>query len=72
MNQRTHSASGLNGEAGTYAAILGVLCAIMLLLAACAPKTYPSARPKYGDSTTPIGPDKSLFKPPPKTQPKFQ
>lgn len=59
-------------EAGTYAFWVALFCAIVLTLSACGPKAYPSSRPKYGDSTSPIGPDKSHFKAPPKTQPKFQ
>jgi len=58
-------------EAGTYAFWLGLFCAIVLTISGCGPKTYPVSRPKFGDSTAPIGPDKSHFKPPPKSQPKF-
>lgn len=52
-------------EFGTYAFWL-VLMALLLLGTACGPKAYPSSRPKFGDSTTPIGPDKSHFNPGPR------
>lgn len=59
-------------KAASPALWFAALCMAVLVLSACGPKTYPTARPKYGDSTSPIGPDKSHFKPPPKSQPKFQ
>lgn len=39
------------------------LLVITVLLASCHARQAHNARPKFGDTTAPIGPDKSHFKP---------
>lgn len=48
--------------------IVLLLVFIGVFLGSCHPRYYPQARPKYGDSTTPVGPSRDAFK----SQPKFQ
>jgi len=44
------------------------LIGMSLALGSCASHNVKNSRPKYGDSTAPVGPSKDAFK----TQPKFQ
>lgn len=48
-------------EYGTYAMWVALMM-LILFGTACGPKAYPTSRPKFGDSTQPVGPDKGVFK----------
>jgi hypothetical protein len=54
-------------EIGTYAFWVALAC-LILLSSSCHTRYQPTARPKYGDVSKPIGPDKSLFTPPAKAK----
>ena len=70
MRRSTDNADDADGSAftrqlefGTYV-FWALLMLLLVLGTSCGPKAYPTSRPKFGDSTQPIGPDKSHFKHP--------
>lgn len=55
-------------ELCTYAFWLALACMVALTISCASKGGYERARPKYGDSTTPVGPPKDAYR----SQPKFR